>query len=44
MSMPSSRLLVATTAGSAPDLSASSISTRCSRLTDPWWARANGSS
>ncbi len=40
MSMPSSRLDVATTAGSRPDLRSSSICWRCSRLTDPWWARA----
>ena len=42
MSMPSSRLEVATTAGSRPALSASSISARCSLLTEPWWARASG--
>ena len=41
MSMPSSRLLVATTAGRSPRLSASSISLRCSRETLPWWARAS---
>ncbi len=40
MSMPSSRLEVATTAGSWPALSASSISARSSRETEPWWARA----
>jgi hypothetical protein len=40
MSMPSSRLDVATTAGSRPDLSASSICDRCSRETEPWCARA----
>ena len=40
MSMPSSRLEVATTAGSWPDLSASSICLRSSRETLPWWARA----
>lgn len=40
MSMPSSRLEVATTAGSRPDLSASSICLRSSRETLPWWARA----
>lgn len=39
MSMPSSRLEVATTAGSRPDLSASSIWDRSSFDTDPWWAR-----
>ena len=38
--MPSSRDEVATTAGSRPALSASSISDRCSRDTEPWWARA----
>ena len=40
MSMPSSRLEVATTAGSRPAFSASSICARCSRDTEPWWARA----
>ena len=40
MSMPSSRLEVATTAGSRPALSASSISDRSARETDPWCARA----
>ena len=40
MSMPSSRLLVATTAGSVPCFSSSSISVRCSRETEPWCARA----
>ena len=40
MSMPSSRLEVATTAGSWPDLSASSMCLRSSRETLPWWARA----
>ncbi len=39
MSMPSSRLLVATTAGSRPDLRSSSMSARCSLLTEPWCAR-----
>ena len=39
MSMPSSRLDVATTAGSRPDLSASSICARSSLDTEPWWAR-----
>ena len=38
--MPSSRLLVATTQGRSPRLSASSVRLRCSRLTLPWWARA----
>jgi hypothetical protein len=41
MSMPSSSELVATTAGSRPALRSSSISVRCSRLTEPWWARAS---
>ena len=41
MSMPSSRLLVATTAGSRPDLRSSSMVARCSLLTEPWWARAS---
>ncbi len=41
MSMPSSRELVATTAGSRPALRSSSISARCSLLTEPWWARAS---
>ena len=40
MSMPSSSELVATTAGSRPDLSASSICLRSSLETLPWWARA----
>ena len=40
MSMPSSRLEVATTAGSRPALSASSISARSCRDTEPWCARA----
>ena len=40
MSMPSSRLLVATTAGSRPRLRSSSISARCSLDTEPWWALA----
>ncbi len=44
MSMPSSRLLVATSAGSSPALSCSSIRTRCSRARLPWWARATSSS
>ena len=42
MSMPSSRLEVATTAGSRPDFSASSTIARCSRDTDPWCAAATG--
>ena len=41
MSMPSSRLLVATTAGSRPLLRSSSMTARCSLLTEPWWARAS---
>ena len=40
MSIPSSSEEVATSAGSRPALSASSISTRWSRAIDPWWARA----
>ena len=40
MSMPSSRLEVATTAGSRPALSASSIWVRSCRDTEPWCARA----
>jgi hypothetical protein len=40
MSMPSSSDEVATTAGSRPDFSSSSTSARCSRDTEPWWARA----
>ena len=43
MSIPSSRLLVATRAGSLPALRASSISSRCSRATEPWWARTRSS-
>ena len=39
MSMPSSRLLVATTQGAA--LLESSSMRRCSSTTDPWWARAS---
>ena len=39
MSMPSSSELVATSAGSLPAFSASSISSRCSRAIEPWWAR-----
>ena len=41
MSMPSSRLEVATTAGSRPALRSSSISARCSLRTEPWCARAS---
>ena len=40
MSMPSSSEDVATTAGSRPALRSSSTSARCSRDTEPWWARA----
>jgi len=40
MSMPNSRLDVATTAGSRPALRSSSVWSLCSRLTDPWCARA----
>ena len=43
MSMPSSRLLVATRAGRRPALSSSSISRRCSRAMLPWWARTSSS-
>ena len=43
MSIPSSRLDVATSAGSRPSLRASSISTRCSRAMLPWWARTSSS-
>ena len=44
MSMPSSRLDVATTAGSRPALRSSSTSARCSRDTEPWCARATTTS
>ena len=40
MSMPSSRLEVATTAGSRPAFRSSSTRARCSLETEPWWARA----
>ena len=40
MSIPNSKVEVATTAGNRPCFSASSICRRCSRETDPWWARA----
>ncbi len=43
MSMPSSSELVATSAGSRPALSSSSISRRCSRAMLPWWARTRSS-
>jgi hypothetical protein len=41
MSMPSSRLDVATRAGRRPLFRRSSISRRCSRAMDPWWARTS---
>ncbi len=41
MSIPSSRLLVATTQRSTPALSSSSTSARCSFETDPWCALAS---
>lgn len=41
MSMPSSSDEVATTAGRRPALSSASICCRCSRLTEPWCARAS---
>ena len=44
MSMPSSRLLVATIARRRPDFSASSTSSRCSRAIDPWCVRTRSSS
>lgn len=40
MSMPSSRLEVATTAGRRPAFRSSSTRARCSLETEPWWARA----
>ena len=40
MSMPSSRLLVATTQGRRPRLRSSSMIARCSLETEPWWALA----
>ena len=43
MSMPSSRLDVATSAGSRPALSSSSMKRRCSRAMLPWWARTSSS-
>ena len=43
MSMPSSSEEVATTAGRRPAFRSSSMSRRCSRLTEPWWARASDS-
>ena len=44
MSMPSSSDEVATRHGISPRFSSSSISTRCSRASEPWWARAISSS
>ncbi len=43
MSMPSSSEDVATRPRSRPSFSASSMSTRCGRASDPWWARTRGS-
>ncbi len=43
MSMPSSSELVATMAFSVPRLRRSSISRRCSRAIDPWWAATRSS-
>ncbi len=43
MSMPSSRVDVATTPRSSPAFSRFSISSRCSRETDPWWDCTNSS-
>ena len=43
MSMPSSSELVATSAGSRPALSSSSIARRCSRAMLPWCARTSSS-
>ena len=43
MSMPSSRLDVATRAGRRPAFSSSSISRRCSLAMLPWWARTSSS-
>ena len=44
MSMPSSSDEVATTQGRRPAFRSSSMPTRCSRATDPWWARATTTS
>ncbi len=44
MSIPSSSEDVATMHGRVPALSASSTSLRASRESEPWWARATGSS
>ncbi len=43
MSMPSSSDEVATIARSVPAFRASSTSSRCSRASDPWWARTSSS-
>ena len=43
MSMPSSRLDVATSAGSRPALRSSSMARRCSRAMLPWWALTRSS-
>ena len=43
MSIPSSRLEVATSPGRRPALSASSIRRRCSLAIEPWWARTSSS-
>ena len=43
MSMPSSSDEVATSPCSRPALSRSSISVRCARASEPWWARTSGS-
>ena len=43
MSMPSSSELVATSAGSRPDLRSSSIRSRCSRAIEPWCAWTSSS-
>ena len=43
MSMPSSRLLVATIAFSRPALRSDSITSRCSRESEPWCARTSSS-
>ena len=40
MSMPSSSEEVATRQGSSPDFSSSSTTSRSSRASEPWWARA----
>ena len=43
MSMPSSSDEVATSARRRPAFSRSSISVRCARASEPWWARTSGS-